>query len=175
MVRYLNPEGHNWGAENLDGYGTSMIVIAVIYTIFLFTACAYLWSHRCHPVIRIRKIGLAISSILILHVYLFMVLMVYPLNGAFPCSVEFWIMSIYLPLGIGLFQAQNQQLLIVNREQGRLLQGNDFYKPLYLTEGRGLGSPKYWLWRFKLWSHGVIIQRKYEGFVVAGMIVQVSG
>ena len=174
MFRYLNPGGHNWGPENLDGYGISQIAFIGTYTIFLYTACAYLWFRRKHPVIKMRKIGLAVLSILILHVYMIMVFMVYPLNGAFPCSAEFWIMSMYLPLGIGLFQAQNQQLLIVSREQDQLLRNEHSYKPLYPRAGFKLCGPKYWLWRYKLWWQGVATQSKYEGFVVVGMIAQVS-
>ena len=174
MIRYFNPGGHNWGSENLDGYGISQIAFIVTYTICLYTACAYLWFFRHHPVIKMRKIGLAIVSILILHVYLFMVFMVYPLNGAFPCSVEFWLMSIYLPLGIGLFQVQNQQLLIVSREQDQLLRNEHFYKPLYPRAGFKLCGPKYWIWRLKLWWQGIATQSKYEWFVVVGMTVQVS-
>ena len=175
MFRYLNPGGHNWGPENLDGYGISQIAFIGTYTIFLYTACAYLWFRRHHPVIKMRKTGLAILSILILHVYMIMVFMVYPLNGAFPCSAEFWIMSMYLPLGIGLFQAQNQQLLIVSREQDQLLRNEHSYKPLYPRAGFKVCGPKYWLWRYKLWWQGVATQSKYEGFVVVGMIAQVSG
>lgn len=174
MVRYLNPGGHNWGPENLDGYGISQIVIAVLYSIVFYAACAFLWIHRNNAVVKMRKINLALISILILHVYLFMVFMVYPLNGGFPCSVEFWIMSIYLPIGIGLFQAQNQQLLIVSREQSVLLHTEDHYKPLYSGQGKGIGGPRYWLWRFKLWWQGTSKQGKYEGFVFAGALVQVS-
>lgn len=91
---YLNPEGHNWGPSmNLDGYGISLITFAAVYSTLFYAACAFLWFHRNHPVIKMRNISLALVSILILHVYLFMVLMVYPMNGVFPCSVEFWIMS----------------------------------------------------------------------------------
>lgn len=114
MVRYLNPGGHNWAdAENFDGYGISLIVVIVLYSIFFYAACTFLWLQRNNPAIRMRKIGLALLSVLVLHVYLVIIFVVYPLNGTFPCSLEFWVMSIYLPLGVGLFQAQNQQLLIV--------------------------------------------------------------
>ncbi len=114
MVRYLNPGGHNWAdAENFDGYGISLIVVIVLYSIFFYAACAFLWLQRNNPAIRMRKIGLALLSVLVLHVYLVLVFLVYPLNASFPCGLEFWVMSIYLPLGVGLFQAQNQQLLIV--------------------------------------------------------------
>jgi len=97
MVRFFNPGGHNWGAENLDGYGICQIVVAVIYSLGFYGLCAYIWLLRNHPAIKMRKIPLALLSVLILHVYLFMVFMVYPMNGAFPCSVEFWIMSMYVP------------------------------------------------------------------------------
>ena len=80
----------------------------------------------------------------------------------------------YLPIGIGLFQAQNQQLLIVSREQSLLLRKEEHYKPLYPAQGKGLGGPRYWLWRLKLWWQGTSTQGKYEGFVLIGMTVQVS-
>ena len=78
----------------------------------------------------------------------------------------------YLPIGIGLYQAQNQQLLIVSTEQHRLLYSED-YKPLYPGHGRGVGGPKFWLWRAKLWWNSTSKQGKYEGYVLIGMIVQV--
>ncbi|KAL9124027.1 MAG: hypothetical protein Q9217_006600 [Psora testacea] len=174
MVRYLNPGGHDWGKENSDGYALSQIVFIIIYTIFFFTACTYLWLHRMHPVIKMRKINLALMSVLILHVYLFMIFMVYPLNGEFPCGVEFWIMSLYLPIGIGLFQAQNQQLLIVSREQNQLLHVDHIYKPLAGVRSHGIGTPNYWIFRFKLWWNRTSKQGKYEGFVLVGIVIQVA-
>lgn len=94
MIQFFSPKGHDWvSGMNLDGYGISQIVFAVVYSALFYAACGYVWTHRNHPVIKMRKISLALLSILLLHVYLFMVLLVYPLNSAFPCSVEFWIMS----------------------------------------------------------------------------------
>lgn len=84
---YLNPQGHNYGSENLDGYGLSQVAFAVIYSLFFYPACVYLWFNRKHPILRMRKINLAILSLLILHVYLLMIFMVYMINGAFPCGV----------------------------------------------------------------------------------------
>ena len=174
MVRYLNPGGHNWSpTENLDGYGISLIVFVLIYSIFFYAACTFLWLQRNNPAIRMRKIPLALLSILVLHVYLILIFIVYPLNGTFPCGAEFWIMSIYLPIGIGLFQAQNQQLLIVSREQNLLKGIDELYRPLYPSRRGGLGGPKYWIWRLKLWWRSVNTQNKYEGLVFVGMIVQV--
>ena len=173
MVRYLNPGGHNYAAENFDGYGISLIVVIVLYSIFFYAACAFLWLQRNDPAIRMRKIPLALLSILVLHVYLIMPFIVYPINGSFPCGLEFWIMSIYLPIGIGLFQAQNQQLLIVSREQNLLKGIDELYRPLYPNHGGGIGGPKYWIWRLKLWWRSVNTQNKYEGLVLIGMVVQV--
>lgn len=174
MVRYLNPDGHNWAStENFDGYGISLVVFILLYSVFFYAACIFLWLQRNNPAIRMRKIPLALLSILVLHVYLVLVFVVYPLNGTFPCGVEFWIMSIYLPIGIGLFQAQNQQLLIVSREQNLLKGTDELYRPLYPNFVGGMGGPKYWMWRLKLWWRSVSSQNKYEGFVLIGMVVQV--
>lgn len=174
MVRYLNPGGHNWAdAKNFDGYGISLIVFIVLYSIFFYAACTFLWLQRNNPAIRMRKIPLALLSILVLHVYLVIIFVVYPLNGTFPCGLEFWIMSIYLPIGIGLFQAQNQQLLIVSREQNLLKGIDELYRPLYPNHGGGPGGPRYWIWRLGLWWRSVNTQNKYEGLVFVGMVVQV--
>ena len=150
------------------------MVFIVGYTILFFTGCAYLWQHRDHPIIRMRKIGLALLSVLILHVYLFMVFMAYPLNGLYPCNVEFWAMSLYLPIGLGLFQAQNQQLLLVSRGQDQLMKVEDSFKRFAGERGHGLGTPRYWANRCKLWWNGANKQRKYESFVLIGIVFQVS-
>lgn len=173
MVGYLNPGGFNFGAENLDGYGISNIVVAVTYSICFYAACIFLWLYRRHPVVKMRNVPLLLLSLLVLHVFLFMVFMVYTLNGAFPCQVEFWCMNIYLPIGIGLFQAQNQQLLIVSRQQSRLIVTNEQYKPLLPKTTRGIGGPRYWLFRLKRWWRGINEESKYQGFIFIGFVVQV--
>ena len=86
-MRYLNPEGHNYGSENVDVYGISQVSVAVLYSLFFYAACFYVWLKRYHPILRMRKVGLALLSLLVLHVYLFMIFMVYTINGAFPCGV----------------------------------------------------------------------------------------
>ena len=174
MVQYLSPNGHDLGSSNYDGYGISLIVFIATYTILFFAGCAYLWHHRNHPIVKMRKIGVALLSILILHVYLFLCFMAYPLNGFYPCSVEFWTMSLYLPIGMGLFQAQNQQLLLISRGQDQLRSLEESYKPLPGQRAYRIGTPRYWTIRFKLWWNGASKQRKYESFVLVGMIFQVS-
>ena len=150
MVRYLNPGGFNFDPENLDGYGISNIVVGVVYSIIFYSSCIFLWLYRHHPVVRMRNVPLLLLSLLVLHVFLFMAFVVYTLNGAFPCQVEYWCMNLYLPIGIGLFQAQNQQLLIVSQGQAELIASNELYRPILPKRGRGVGGPKYWAFRLKI-------------------------
>ena len=170
---YLNPDGFNFGPENLDGYGISLIVFGVTYSLVLYAACIYLWFQRHHPIVKMRKVGLMLLSVLVIHVFCFMVFTVYTMNGAWPCSVEYWSMNLYLPIGIGLWQAQNQQLLIVSRQQSQLITSRETYKPLLPSRRHGFGTPRYWLWRFKIWYQGISSQGRYEGFVFIGIIIQV--
>ncbi len=169
---YLNPDGHNWGPMNFDIYGITTVLVVVLYSFFFYPACFYIWSKRNHPALYMRKISLAIFSILILHVYLFMIFMAYMLNGRYPCKVEFWCMSIYLPIGIGLYQAQNQQLLLLSKGQDDLLHHQNGYQPL-LPRKDVVGRPRYWMSRFKAWWDSTSKQGKYEGYVFLGICVQV--
>ena len=173
MVRYLNPGGYNFGSENLDGYGISKIAVAVTYSLFFYAACIFLWLYRHHPVVQKRNVPLLLMSLLTLHVFNFVVMIVYTLNGAFPCQVEFWCMSLYLPIGIGLFQAQNQQLLIVSQGQTQLLVLEAPFRRLP-PKRQGVGSIGYWLYRAKLWWGGISKTRQYQAFVFVGIIVQVE-
>ncbi|KAF6238994.1 hypothetical protein HO173_002866 [Letharia columbiana] len=168
---YLNPGGFDFGSENLDGYGISNIVFIVIYSLFFYSACFFTWMYRKHPVLRMRNVPLMLLSLLTMHVFTFAVMIVYTMNGAFPCQVEYWCMCLYLPIGIGLYQAYNQQLLIVSRGQAALITKDELFKPIF-PKGKGFGGPKYWAFRFKVWWQGVSSKGKYEGFVLIGIVIQ---
>ena len=79
-------------------------------------------------------------------------------------------MSLYLPIGIGLYQAYNQQLLLISRGQQHLLT-QDIYKPL---PGGKNTSEVYWN-AFVLWCKDAREQEFFEAFVAAGVGIQVSG
>ncbi|KAL9613106.1 MAG: hypothetical protein Q9167_002323 [Letrouitia subvulpina] len=164
---YFNPGGHNWGPPNRDGWGITLIVFTIAYSVCFYAACLLLWRRRKHPVVRMRKISLTLTSVLILHVYILLILLVYPINGSVPCDLEFWVMSIYLPVGIGLFQAQNQQLLIVSREQ-KIAINKEVFKPL----PPGRPGPKQWWIRLQIWCTGARKQQAFEGLVAVGIVVQ---
>ena len=171
---YANPGGFDFGPENLDGYGISNIIFGVTYSLFFYAACTFLWIYRKHPVVKMRNVPLLLISLLTLHVFMFMVFVVYTLNGAFPCQVEYWCMSLYLPIGIGLFQAQNQQLLVVSSKQNKLLVTDELFKSLPPKSRGSLGVLDCWMFRLKCWWRDVCTTRKYEMYVTVGIIVQVG-
>ncbi|KAI9838118.1 MAG: hypothetical protein M1819_006274 [Sarea resinae] len=112
--------GHDWGAPNLDVLGMVYMSVCVAYTLLFLAGLSVLYYYRTLPFVRMRNYNLVATALLTLHVYLVMDLIVYPLNGLFPCDLEFWIMNVYLPLGMALFQAQNMQLLSLSVQQKRM-------------------------------------------------------
>ena len=171
---YMNPNGFDLSPNpNLDGWGISHVVVGTLYTLALWAACFYVWVNREHPMLRMRNVPLMLLAINCLHFYLYILFVIYAMNGAFSCQWEFWWMSIYLPIGIGLFQAQNQQLLLVSRQQAQLMVRDDMYKPLPSRPRGSIGGPKYYVYRLKIWWRDVNQQRKYEAYILIGMVFQV--
>lgn len=89
---------------NLDSLGVGYLLIAIIYTIILATELFFLHRRREAFCVQIRNVKVVFAAVLMLHIYLILVLLVYPWNGLFPCSAEFWIMSVFLPSGMAFFQ-----------------------------------------------------------------------
>ena len=171
---YMNPTGFDLGPHaNLDGWGISNAVVGTLYTLMLWAACYYVWVNREHPMLRMRNVPLMLLAINCLHVYLYLLFVIYAMNGAFSCQWEFWWMSIYLPIGIGLFQAQNQQLLLVSRKQAELIVKEESFKPLPARPSGSLGGPRYYMYRLKVWWRDVNRQRRYEAYILIGMVFQV--
>jgi len=79
-----------------------------------------LYRRRSAFCVRIRNVKLVFATVSLLHVYLVLVLLVYAWNGLFPCQVEFWIMSLFLPFGMALFQACNAKVLTAYESQRRM-------------------------------------------------------
>jgi hypothetical protein len=100
----INPGGHDFGKPNLDAIGVTYITLAVLYTIVIVGGLDALWIHRHNEAVRLRGLAISFAAITTLHIYLLLVLAVYPENGLFACGTEFWIMSIALPFGQALFQ-----------------------------------------------------------------------
>ncbi|MCJ1256066.1 hypothetical protein MMC24_003886 [Lignoscripta atroalba] len=166
MVK-ASPTGHDFGPTvNLDGVGIAYIVFIVIYSLVLFTMLVAVYRNRLLPAIRMRDVPLMIMGVLLLHVYLVIICNVYVWNGTFPCGLEYWVMSLWFPLGIGCFQLQNAQLLIRSIEQNDLLYSSVLYKKIGQGPNRFLERAKY------SWTN-LNRQQRYTFYVSAGMVVQV--
>ena len=137
--------------------------------VILYTGVGWLILNRNLYFLKMRNIILAIVSTTFLHLYLVKILLAYTTNNHFSCAAEFWIMSIYLPFGIALFQANMVQLHSVSGRQKKFLQQQAFLAqeavPLQLPE-RGLRG----LW--KRWCALTAIRRT-EILIGVGMVVQV--
>jgi hypothetical protein len=114
----LNPKGRNWGSlVNWDDLGKFYAGFIVSWTVILYAGVGFLIINRHVPFIKIRNLPLAIAAVSFLHIYLVKIFLAYTTNGHFLCSAEFWIMSIYLPFGIALFQANLAQLRSISDQQ----------------------------------------------------------
>ncbi|KAF2804402.1 uncharacterized protein BDZ99DRAFT_525612 [Mytilinidion resinicola] len=111
MTFHVNPKGRDWSSlVNWDHLGKLYAGITIAWTIILSAGSIWLLINRNVSFLRMRNIPLAVAAVAFLHVYLIKILLAYTSNGHFPCSAEFWIMSVYLPFGIALFQANIAQL-----------------------------------------------------------------
>ncbi|KAF2194604.1 hypothetical protein K469DRAFT_725886 [Zopfia rhizophila CBS 207.26] len=120
MAPILFPRVLDGGKPNLDALGISYVVLAILYTLFISGELFFLYRHRLAFCVQIRNIKVIFVTVAMLHVYLVIVLLVYPQNGAFPCSAEYWVMSIFLPSGMAFFQACNARVLKAYESQRRL-------------------------------------------------------
>jgi len=162
---YISPLGRNWGPTvNWDALGKIYAALIISWTVILFSGVAWLVAHRRLPYLKMRNIPLAVAATSFLHVYLVKVFLAYAANGHFLCSAEFWIMSIYLPFGIALFQANIVQLLSISTQQRKLLEGE-----------RIRASSQHQSGVCGLWSRwrGLTAVKQTYVFIGVGMLVQV--
>ncbi|KAK3397531.1 hypothetical protein B0T20DRAFT_222564 [Sordaria brevicollis] len=103
----------------LDAVGIWWIVWGAIWTTAVVAGMVFLWLKRDLPTLRIRGLALSFAGITLLHLYWISVQLGYSIGPMAPEVAEFWIMSIWFPFGIALFQAGNSQFLYVARAQAR--------------------------------------------------------
>jgi hypothetical protein len=96
---------------NLDSIGWTYFGLFIVWNIALAGGMAFLWHKRQLPSLRIRRIPLLLVGVFFLHVYAMLCLIAYPISEYISCTLEFWVMSILVPLGIALFHAANSQFL----------------------------------------------------------------
>lgn len=161
----LNPLGRNWGPKvNWDSLGKFYAAFAITWTVVLYSGIIWLVAHRHIPYVRMRKITLIVLATTFLHVYLIKILLAYTTNGNFLCSAEFWIMSIYLPFGIALFQANTVQLLSISVQQRKLLDGFSIR-----DRARSKGFRSLW----SRWRGFTTLHQAYV-FIGIGLVLQVT-
>lgn len=163
----LNPKGRNWGpVVNWDDLGKFYAGFIISWTVILYTGVVWLVLNRNLAFIKIRNLPLSIAAVSFLHVYLVKIFLAYTTNGHFRCSAEFWIMSIYLPFGIALFQANLAQLKSISDQQRNMI----------VTEQRSFdcGSKFSLAQQLRIrWSLLPGIKKTYF-YIGIGMVIQVS-
>lgn len=152
-----------------DVLGRTYTAIATVWSIILFCGGVFLVLNRNLPFLRIRHIPVTISAVAILHIYWILCFFAYGLNGFFPCATEYWIMNIYLPIGIALFHLSNTKLLEVAVLQRRYVdvdQSSNENKSL-LKHNNQL---RYKIERFK----GRSLYQKTKWIIAIGLVIQVT-
>lgn len=168
MTFTVDPKGRNWGSlVNWDDLGKLYAGIAIAWTVVLYTGAIWLFFNRKMSFLRMRNIPLAIGAISFLHVYLIKILLAYTTNGHFLCSAEFWIMSIYLPFGVALLQANIVQLQSVSEQQQKLLGGEQTNYRRSYRHPAGLKG------LFSRWNALTALHKTYA-LIGLGMLAQVS-
>ncbi|KAM7215432.1 hypothetical protein V8F06_009192 [Rhypophila decipiens] len=103
----------------LDAIGIWWITFDAVWTVILAAGMTWLWRRREHPTLRIRGLPLTFAGIVLLHLYWATVQIGYPVGPLAPEVAEYWIMGLWYPFGIALFQAGNSQFLHVAKAQSR--------------------------------------------------------
>ncbi|KAK4444749.1 hypothetical protein QBC34DRAFT_474202 [Podospora aff. communis PSN243] len=153
----------------LDTIGISYLIFAGIWTLALGLAMTYLYTKRHTPTLRIRGLPLTFAGIVLLHLYWATVQSGYTIGPLAPALAEYWIMGIWYPFGIALFQAGNSQFLHIARAQARFARGDSGMGQLGEKKKKGGDGKKGGLWaRVRVMEYS---QRMFL-FVTLGMAVQ---
>lgn len=161
-------EGHSASARPyLNTAGKIYLTFICLYTLFILYGLVLLFRNRSSTAVRIRGFFHLFLAIIAVHVYLAAVFVVYPLNGWYKCSTEFWYMSVVFPLGIAISQVTNVRLLAYAKKQQNLIAGECWAERKRFFELRTRAGIIAWLRRSD-W-----VSRSYVCICV-GLIIQVS-
>ena len=109
----------------LDGVGIFFLAFVSIWTACIIAAMLFLILHRNSPIVRIRGLYLTLGAVCFLHPYWVIGHLVVPVFGTMNIilafDLQFFFMGIWLPIGIGLFQASNLRFLYVAKLQKRYM------------------------------------------------------
>jgi hypothetical protein len=154
----------------LDGVGIWWLTFGGVWTALLVSAMVFLYKKRDTPTLRIRGLPLTFAGIVLLHLYWITVQLGYSVGPLAPEVAEFWIMSIWYPFGIALFQAGNSQFLYVAKAQSRFARPPSQMSTRYDDKKRLEPNKTSWLGRLRKMDYS----RKMFMFVTVGMAIQVG-
>ena len=107
--------------------GIIYLVLVSVWTALVIAAMGFLIYHRNDPIVRTRGLYLTIAAVCCLHPYWALGHMVVPVFPMVQISVmfnmQYFFMGLWLPIGIGLFQASNLRFLYVAKMQRQYTQG----------------------------------------------------
>jgi hypothetical protein len=151
----------------VDTVGIFWLVLAATWTVVVIAAMTTVFLHRHMPFLRIRALGLLFSAVALMHLWWISVQLGYTTSPVVPQVVDYWLMGILFPFGIGLFQASNAMFLHVARVQRRFVSHNDadeaWQRP---RDIKGMRKAFPWLW-------GLNFQTRMAIFVTAEMVLQI--
>ncbi len=114
--------GHDYlTASRLDGAGIAYVLVAGTWTALLLGGIAVFLFHRKLDFVRMRNPLLVTTALVLIHVYLCLMLLLYPLNASYGCNAGFWMMSVYFPLGIACWHTANIHVLNLSHLQEELI------------------------------------------------------
>lgn len=157
--------GWDEGIQPLDELGLFYVVFTLGWTGLLGCGTIWMFMKRKLPSFKIRNIPLALGALCVLHIYWIVYMLGYPLKSAYSCTMEFWMMSIALPFGVALFQANNMQLLNTARLQRRFMESDT---ASLSPAGQRIGS-----WSFRPRLAHLSFSRQTAIAIMVGMVVQV--
>ncbi|KAI1881647.1 hypothetical protein JX265_000473 [Neoarthrinium moseri] len=105
--------------------GWFYIGLTAAITVLLLWGMVFLHRHRRLPFLQIRRLPVVFAAVINLHLYAAVCMTGYTIGPVVPCDAQFWVMSIYLPLGMALLQAANSQFLYVASQQRKFARFNN--------------------------------------------------
>lgn len=116
-------------AKTSDGVSIWWSFWACFWTLAVGLGMAFLIVNRNAPPVRIRGLVLSLAAVVMLHLYWLSCQFGYMIGALMPGDVEFWVMGLYLPLGMGLFHASNTQFLHVANVQKKYARRDSTIEP----------------------------------------------
>ncbi|KAK3328794.1 hypothetical protein B0H66DRAFT_1439 [Apodospora peruviana] len=150
-----------------DAIGIWWFTFGGVWTVLLISGMVFLYRKRDTPTLRIRGLPLTFAGIVLLHLYFLTVQTGYTIGLLLPEVAEFWIMSLWYPFGIALFQAGNSQFLHIAKAQSRFARPPSQMKTRY-DEKRTPKKKSTFLGRIRAMDYS----KRMFTFVTAGMVMQ---